>query len=315
MFTYVKVKNKPKLLRAMTSLDRPEFEELVDPFRAAWVAQVRQTARPEADRQRRRGGGRKPILRTIEDQLLFILYYFKCYPLQEILGAEFGLSQSRACEWVHLLAPVLKAALATLNVLPEREAARLAAKLGASGETKFGIDGVERRIQRPRDAAEQIEYYSGKKRTHTVKNNVIVTLKSRQVQYLSQTHEGKKHDKKICDEEQPTFPPGSRLYQDTGFQGYAPAGVKTWQPKKKPRGQDLSARDKRRNHRISQVRIVVEHVLAGVKRCRIVKDVLRNTTEGFADLVMEIACGLHNFRTARRRAKHAKQRAAEPYFR
>ncbi|MBU1878237.1 MAG: transposase family protein [Chloroflexi bacterium] len=145
MFTYAKVKDKPKLLRAMTSLDRPEFEELVEPFRTAWAAQVRQMAMPEANRQRRQGGGRKPVLRTIEDKLLFILYYFKCYPLQEILGSEFGLSQTRACEWVHLLAPVLKAALATLNVLPEREAARLATKLGASGETKFGIDGVERR--------------------------------------------------------------------------------------------------------------------------------------------------------------------------
>ena len=44
----------------------------------------------------------------------------------------------------------------------------------------------------------------------------------------------------------------------------------------------------------SSVRVVVEHVIAGVKRCRIVKDVLRLTTEGIADLVMEIAYGLHN---------------------
>jgi hypothetical protein len=43
---------------------------------------------------------------------------------------------------------------------------------------------------------------------------------------------------------------------------------------------------------------VVEHVIAGVKRCRIVKDVLRLTKEGVADLVMEIACGLHNLRVS-----------------
>jgi hypothetical protein len=41
---------------------------------------------------------------------------------------------------------------------------------------------------------------------------------------------------------------------------------------------------------------VVEHAIAGVKRCRIVKDVLRLTRDGIADLVMEIACGLHNLR-------------------
>jgi len=48
------------------------------------------------------------------------------------------------------------------------------------------------------------------------------------------------------------------------------------------------------------VRVVVEHVIAGVKRCRIVKDVLRLTTEGIADQVMEIACGLHNVRVSSR---------------
>jgi len=40
----------------------------------------------------------------------------------------------------------------------------------------------------------------------------------------------------------------------------------------------------------------VEHSLAGVKRSRSVKDVLRNTKEGFSDLAMVAACGLHNFR-------------------
>ena len=50
------------------------------------------------------------------------------------------------------------------------------------------------------------------------------------------------------------------------------------------------------NHLLSSARVVVENVIAGVKRCRIVKDVLRLTTEGTSDLVMEIACGLHNLR-------------------
>jgi len=47
---------------------------------------------------------------------------------------------------------------------------------------------------------------------------------------------------------------------------------------------------------VASVRIEVEHVIAGIKRCRIVKDVLRLTKEGISDLVMEIACGLHNLR-------------------
>jgi hypothetical protein len=60
----------------------------------------------------------------------------------------------------------------------------------------------------------------------------------------------------------------------------------------------VSVGDKFLNHLISRGRIIVEHVLAGVKRCRIVKDVLRLTTADIADMVMEIACGLHNLRVS-----------------
>lgn len=54
--------------------------------------------------------------------------------------------------------------------------------------------------------------------------------------------------------------------------------------------------DKLLNKLCSSVRIVVENVIAGVKRCRIVKDLLRLTKDGISDMVMEIACGLHNLR-------------------
>lgn len=60
----------------------------------------------------------------------------------------------------------------------------------------------------------------------------------------------------------------------------------------------MSVGDNLLNHLVSSARVIVENVLAGVKRCRIVKDVLRLTTDGIADLVMEIACGLHNLRVS-----------------
>jgi hypothetical protein len=52
------------------------------------------------------------------------------------------------------------------------------------------------------------------------------------------------------------------------------------------------------NRLFSSARVVVEHTISGVKRGRTVKDVLRLTTTGMADLVMEIACGLHNLRVS-----------------
>ena len=309
MFSYDTIKNKPRLLRAMTGLDRSEFEELLKPFHAAWDAYVNETWSANPNRQRQPGGGRHPVLRTPADKLLFIVYYLKTYPLHEVLAFEFGMTQGQACTWIYLLSEVLKRAVASMGQVPERHSAALAATLAESGETTFGIDGTERKIQRPKDDERQRQHYSGKKKSHTVKNNVVVTLGSRVVKYLSGTYEGKKHDKKICDDEQPTFPEGSTLYKDTGFQGYEPAGVRTYQPKKKPRGQELSAAEKQHSTLISKVRIIVEHVISGIKRCRIVKDIFRNLKDGFNDVVMELACALHNFRTTCR----SRAQSAVPY--
>jgi len=113
---------------------------------------------------------------------------------------------------------------------------------------------------------------------------------------LSQTYAGKRHDKKIADEESPTYPEDISLYKDTGFQGYEPEGVKTFQPQKKPKGKELTSEQKEQNSLISSIRIVIEHIISGMKRCRIVKDLFRNTKAKYDDLVMEIACALHNFR-------------------
>lgn len=62
------------------------------------------------------------------------------------------------------------------------------------------------------------------------------------------------------------------------------------------RAKQLTQIDKFLNRLISRVRIVIENVISGIKRCRIVKDILRLTKENISDMVMEIACGLHNLR-------------------
>ena len=322
---YENLKDKPETFLAFTGLEVKEFQILQQAFSIAWECYAQQNSLPPEIRQRDYGGGRKARLATCEDKLLFILVYFKIYPLQDlgsrgyplrVLAFHFDISQSQACQWIHILSEVLRLALSELGYTPEREPKNvkelLKSYIDESGECSrdkteselsvenFAIDGTERRRQRPKDNEEQKRFYSGKKKTHTVKNNVIVTLGNRRVEYLGDTWEGKKHDKTICDMEGHEFPEGSVLYKDTGFQGYEPVGVHTRQPKKKPRGGELTFAEKEQNTLISKIRIIVEHVICGVKRCRIVKDVFRNTKYRFDDLVMEVACGLHNFRTSYR---------------
>jgi hypothetical protein len=239
-----------------------------------------------------------------EQKLLFLLVYLKTYPLQVLMGELFGLSQPGVNYWIDRLLPVLRAALDSLGVLPERDPNDFGRSQAAPGtEPRLIIDGTERRRQRPKDPEKQALHYSGKKKTHTDKNVVIVNLRRRGVGFLSRTYVGKTHDKKIADREDVAYPPKIELSKDTGFQGYEPAGTRTHQAKKKPPRGELTAAESRTNRKLARIRVHVEHVLAGVKRSRIVKDVLRNTKDGISDSAMEAACGLHNLRVQNRKRR------------
>ncbi len=300
MLTYTTLQDRPREFLTATSLTHDEFARLLPAFAAAYAVRypADQTWQGKV-RQRQRGGGAAGNLPQMEDKLFFILVYQKTHPLQTMHGLQFELSQPQTNYWIHRLLPVLQRALAALKMAPERTASQVATSpLALEGAPDSVIDGTERRRQRPTNATKQKEHYSGKKKTHTDKNLVLINAHTTKVIYLGPTVAGKTHDKKAADDAPIHYPPKATLGKDTGFQGYEPAGVLTQQSKKKPRGQELSVADKFFNRLISSARVVVENVLAGVKRCRIVKDVLRLTTVGISDLVMEIACGLHNLRVS-----------------
>ena len=107
MLSYHDLKSTPRVLRAFTSLDPAEFEMLLIPFEKAWKDYINRHYIHKKARKRRYGGGRKPHLVAIEDKLLFILIYFKIYPLQEVMASMFAMSQGRVNEWIHKLSPVL----------------------------------------------------------------------------------------------------------------------------------------------------------------------------------------------------------------
>src|SRR6266705_4644591 len=165
VFSYHQVQEHPKLLLAMTGLTRAEFYQLLPHFQYAWDQYVQQHYVDREDRQRQYGAGRsETTLVTLEDKLLFILYYVKVYPLQEILAFEFGMVQSTANEWIQILSDVLKKALDHGEYLPERDPKQLETVLASEIESMYGIDGTERARQRPRDPEKQKHYYSGKKK-------------------------------------------------------------------------------------------------------------------------------------------------------
>ncbi len=99
--------------------------------------------------------------------------YFRQYPTQEVQGYLFGLGQPQANEWIHRLTGELNQALGEEQHLPERRPAKLSAVLAACPGLEFLMDGTERPLNRPKDNEQQKSQYSGKKKAHTVKNNII----------------------------------------------------------------------------------------------------------------------------------------------
>src|SRR5947207_12365705 len=121
MMTYTELQCDRRKFLALTGLTPGEFQLLLPAFAQSYerLYLPDQTfgGRP---RQRFAGGGRKGVLRSPEQKLLFLLVYLKTYPLQVLLGELFELSQPRVNYWIHRLLPLLQQALDALGVLPER---------------------------------------------------------------------------------------------------------------------------------------------------------------------------------------------------
>jgi hypothetical protein len=235
MLKYDELKEKPKDFLAMTGLRVEEFECLLATFERCYQLSIK--PKPKATNKKKRraaGGGRKGALLTPSDKLLFILSYQKTAQLQTGHGLQFNLSQPQTNYWIHRLLPIVQQSLAEMGMKPEREGEQVGDLIEASeGGANLSLDATERELQRPVNVTKQKEKYSGKKKTHTDKNLLLVNENTKKVVYLSPTVEGKKHDKKLADESKIRYPKNASLTKDTGFQGYEPEGVLSEQPKKK----------------------------------------------------------------------------------
>lgn len=158
MLTYDILKQRPKEFLALTGLTINEFDCLLPSWRTAWTMNAHQYYFSRA--------GRKPTLATDHEKLLFILVYFKVYPLQSVQGVLFGISQGQASYWIHRLTPVLMMALNTERCLPERHPARLTDVLRQYSSLSFIMDGVEHPRQRPQNSDDRYDFYSEKKSSH-----------------------------------------------------------------------------------------------------------------------------------------------------
>ena len=130
---FTDLQSRPTEFLDFTSLTLDEFQLLVPPFEAAFQARMMAWRLDGKPRTARRFTVYENCpLRTPEDRLLFILAYLKTYALQVVQGRLFGMGQSKAHQWIHVLLPILLAALRALGDAPARSLTALAQRLGVS---------------------------------------------------------------------------------------------------------------------------------------------------------------------------------------
>src|SRR5207249_9717288 len=130
---FADLQSRPTEFLDFTSLTLDEFQQLVPPFEAAFQAHMATWRLDGTPRTARQFAVYKNCpLPTPEDRLFFLLTYLKTYSLQVVQGRLFGMGQSRANQWIHVLLPALLAALRTLGDAPARSLTALAQRLGVS---------------------------------------------------------------------------------------------------------------------------------------------------------------------------------------
>lgn len=159
--TYNKIKNNPKVLISLTTLNRKEFEELSEFLEKSWSDYIKYNTLEGKLRDRKSTVRSNTVLKTSGDRLLFILYHLKGNPIQEIIGISFEMTQAQVSLWLKLLSRLLREALGKQGFLPKRKVEQL--KKVLEKERVVLLDGTERRVQRPLDNDVQRDYFSGKK--------------------------------------------------------------------------------------------------------------------------------------------------------
>jgi hypothetical protein len=304
MLTYEIASRKPEEFRSLTGLSVEEFDDLYSAVEQVYQeAEDRRLTRP--NRRRKRGGGRK-FLHDLRNRLLLTLTWLRVYPSYRVLGLLFNLDKSNICRNLKATLPALQRV--TNEALPYPDADRgeddLEVIFEAFPQLRAIIDATEQRIRRPKDNKTQKVHYSGKKKAHTLKAQIVVNLKGR-IFNVSDSVAGSQHDLTLerqsrVNEE---LPPQVEFIVDKGYQGLQDDNSERTVelPHRKPRGGELTEDQKASNRLLSGIRIVVEHTLAHMKIFQVLYQVYRHARDSYVS-IFRLVAGLVNRHIDRRLA-------------
>ncbi len=240
--------------RRLTGVSVVTFDRMVEQLRTSW----------EAAERRKTKSGRPWEVGGLENHLLIMLLYYRCYVTQEFIGFFWQVDRSVICRAIRR---VERHAQPLLGVRRDPKITRREAEA-------LIVDCTEQPIERPGVDAVQRTHYSGKKKRHTLKTEYVVTGKGR-IASVSDSHPGSRHDLTIR-REGPKLPKAARVYADSAYQGYEREHASLDIPYKKPKGGELNDEEKDYNRGLGSFRVAVEHRIGRTKRFRIVAERFRN---------------------------------------
>lgn len=305
MLFYAELCRHPAAFPSLTGMTRREFDALADQFEQAERdarARSATTRRSQEPRSNAPGAGR-PHDHGPHDRLLMALVWLRIYPTYEVLGFFFDLHKRNAQLNVRAVLEVLD----TLDDFPfdrpthDRKKLRSAAEvMTAFPQVRVIIDGKEQRTLRPTGYDAQKPYYSGKKKTHTLKNQVVVDPCGRIETVSATVPGGANHDLTLLRGsgvlERLTESEGAMV--DKGYIGVKNdyPGVPIVIPFKASRNHPLSAEQEAFNREVARHRIVVEHTMAQLNRFTVLRHVFRAQKRDGHTRVVRVVAKLVNRR-------------------
>ncbi len=267
---YEQLKKKPNVFKGFTGVTGEEFEALEEQVEPIWVEQERQRlTRPE--RQRAEGGGRPPAL-LFREQLLLTLIWLRLYLVGEALGYLLGVDKSSVSRYTRGMLPALRqVGESSLGwpAPPKRGQGKSLEQVREENPDLFAfVDATEQAVQRSRDQETQKEHYSGKKKRHTRKTQIIVNEEGI-VRDVSDSTPGSMHARKHFTHSGAAakIPPETTVGGDAGYQGIhhdLPAHA-VITPFKKSKHPPLTEEERLLNHEFACARIVVENTICQFK--------------------------------------------------
>jgi hypothetical protein len=299
MTVYEKLRRRPAVFRNLTGLSIEEFEALYQQL-VTELERYEETRLEQGERQRAVGAGRRYDHDT-RNRLLMAMIWLRVYPTYEVLGFIFDLDKSNICRNLKGVLTVLREQLGDEVKWPDqaRRKQKMDQFMQEFPEVAAIVDATEQPTQRPKNPEAQKNHYSGKKRRHTLKTQIVVGPDG-EIMDHSATVPGAKHDKKLYDESgmSDRLNDDEAMMGDSGFQGIQQDHLAVL-PDKKPKGGELTDTQKARNRRISHYRIVVENTICQLKTFRVLAHVYRHARESHSD-VFAVVAALVNRRIRRR---------------